>query len=388
MHHKMTKAGSRMTALAAVMVMAALLAGGCGGSSDDTCLRNPLACGSVGATVTGNAYVMTSALPRSAGATVDTSYIHSAPLAGAAIHLATMDRNGAITSLGLNTATADSSGAFSLPNVPEGQNLIIVAASGSIRLWNTVTITKAQTATTVSSGDMDIASTLAVEAMSAFLESDTILTGASQIPADNVVTLKDKVLDNTLSAVLAAPATTISSFSSDSSLAMLFQAMREAYPVIDIVTNALADTRPTATSAPRYVRFLPENDATDVNYNAPSFCIVFSKSMSPDNPPSPINIVITKPSTGASLTINSSNYDDYGAFLWKTTVYANDTLCYNLKSNAELTNEHLFTLERATTYTLQDYTVPTNLVSADATPLAFTPNINEIPTPISFTTKN
>lgn len=164
-------------------------------------------------------------------------------------------------------------------------------------------------------------------------------------------------------------------------------------PTCRVNSDATDDVdAPVTVSMPKVIAFSPANGATNVQNSSTPFSVTFDYSMDNTvnlNTPtilaaSGFAITIQNDTTGALLTINSSNALSYGSFAWIKTTLTNDTLKYSLKSNSTLIANGLEPMGALQKYNIIARTVPTNLKESRGAAIDTTTNI---PTTGSFTTR-
>lgn len=147
-----------------------------------------------------------------------------------------------------------------------------------------------------------------------------------------------------------------------------------------VVTSDGVTVQTSDTTAPQVSSFSPAAGATNVAYNATIFKVIFNESMATTVnlntqatlTASGFSISLQNPSSGGTLTINTTNALNYGTFSWLTTTTSNDTLAFTLLSRATLSTNGLKILYPNTLYSITARTVPTNLTDAAGNALSTT----------------
>lgn len=125
----------------------------------------------------------------------------------------------------------------------------------------------------------------------------------------------------------------------------------------------------TAGSSPMILGFVPTDGATGVAYDNTPFKVIFDQTMDAAITPTGFSVTILNSSTSGTLTIDDTNSASYGTWMWESTSVTSDTLVFTLLTNTYLTSNGLKTLQPNTSYTITNFTAPSNLANPSGLPV-------------------
>lgn len=371
----------RITALAVITAVAGIMAG-CGGGGGSA---------PVAPQAGGSAFKLNVDLPRSGESSSEYTY-------SIAVSVLDYGAAGEFTSVGETTAslTWDESkekytGSFVVDELPSGSNFVCrVIAMQDYSATTTERMAAEATPYAYLGGIADTindqqATELAINATSTVSTLATLYYAISKNAAitDTSVIIEDveDAIEDTVASLIASSPSYANQF--------IYPYYTGGDPfVIDnwstSMRNELLDITLSAgleadTTAPQATSVSPASGGTVV-FDGPVFTIYYNERMdssvnlnnSATLSESGFALTLERQDATGTITITTSNADDYGTFAWTTTSVAYDTLTYTFKSNDTLAGNSLTVLVEDKSYAISTWTLPDNVKDLSGNTVAAT----------------